>query len=79
VVECVTGRINEVGEFAPWHRVPFKALKQAAAGSEHTYGVDLASAMSHLPMEGLRHYEVRAYPHHRLQAHPFECGCMRWL
>ena len=79
VVECVTGRINEVGEFAPWHRVPFKALKQAAAGSEHTYGVDLASAMSHLPMEGLCHYEVRAYPHHRLQAHPFECGCMRWL
>jgi starch phosphorylase len=79
VVECVIGQVSELGEFVPWHRLPFKALEQPTAGSEQTYDVDLASAMSELPMEGLRHYEVRVYPYHRLQAHRFECGCMLWL
>jgi starch phosphorylase len=79
VVECLIGRLTELGEFTPAHRIPFEAVKHTAARNEQTYRVDLASAMADLPMEGLRHYQVRVYPHHRLQAHPFECGCILWL
>ncbi|MGA7980632.1 MAG: alpha-glucan family phosphorylase [Chromatiaceae bacterium] len=78
VVECVIGRLSELGDFLPAHQIAFKATKRATE-TEQTYRIDLASAASELPMEGLQHYEVRVYPHHPLQAHPFECGCMLWL
>jgi starch phosphorylase len=79
VVECLIGRLTDLGEFRSARRVPFKAAKRAPAGSEQTYCLDLASAMDEPPLEGLRHYQIRVYPHQRLQAHPFECGCMLWL
>jgi starch phosphorylase len=79
VVECLIGRLTQFGDFVPAHRIPFTAAEAASAGSEQTYWVDLTSAGDDLPMEGLRHYQVRVYPHHRLEAHPFECGCILWL
>jgi glycogen phosphorylase len=79
VVECVVGRLGELGEFLWQRRIPFQPAVEEAAGGEQIYFVDLAAAVSELPMEGLLHYEVRLYPHHRLQAHPLECGCMLWL
>jgi starch phosphorylase len=79
VVECLIGRVTELGEFTPSHRVPFQAGDEAPAGNAQTYRADLASAVADHPMEGLRHYQVRVYPHHRLEAHPFECGCILWL
>jgi starch phosphorylase len=79
VVECVIGRVSELGEFLAAQHVRFKAAEAAEAGIGQIYHADLASAMSDLDLVALRHYEVRVYPHHRLEAHPFECGFVRWI
>jgi starch phosphorylase len=79
VVECVIGRVSQLGEFLPAQHVRLKAAKEAETGNGQIYHVDLASAMSDLDLVALRHYELRIYPRHRLEAHPFECGFVRWL
>jgi starch phosphorylase len=79
VVECVLGAINELDDFTPTQRIALKPAKRRGDEVSHTYRIDLASAHVDLPMQGLRHYKIRAYPHHPLLAHPFECGCMLWL
>jgi hypothetical protein len=79
VVECVIGRVGALGEFLPAQHVRFDAAKEAEPGIGQIYRVDLAAAMADPELVALRHYEVRAYPRHRLEAHPFECGFVRWL
>ena len=42
-------------------------------------GETLYTLTAPLSENGLFTYQVRAFPHHRLLAHPFETGCMLWL
>ena len=76
VVECVLGRTTDLEEFEPSDSIRFTAVEDNAKG-ETIYRVDLCA--SDIPVSGLQHYKIRAYPHHRLLAHRAETGCMLWL
>jgi starch phosphorylase len=71
-VECVLGNENRDEEFIKQACYPLIPGTQEGGVSEYVL---------ELPMEdaGLFRYEIRAFPHHPLLAHPFETGCMLWL
>ena len=48
---------------------------------ETVYSVDLCSGggAEGCGIHGLKHYKIRAYPHHQLLARRFECGRMLWI
>lgn len=72
VVECLYGKIQADGKFQALDRRAFKPLTTT---NDHVeFGLELAPESA-----GLLHYKLRIYPHHPLQAHPFEMGCMLWV
>ena len=72
VVECLYGKTQSDGKFQTLDRRAFIPVKNA--GDTVEFALDFAPEQS-----GLLHYQLRIYPHHPLQAHPFELGCMLWV
>lgn len=77
VVECVLGTRNSLGKFTPGSTLTLAA--EAGGGGEMIYRGDFYQADSELLKHGPQLYQIRAYPHHPLLAHRFECGLMKWL
>ncbi|VAW96108.1 Glycogen phosphorylase, partial [hydrothermal vent metagenome] len=73
VVECLMGTTTVHEELIVQMRIPLQADGEKV-DKQQTFILDLEPVLS-----GLQHYKIRAYPHHVLQAHPFETGCMIWL
>ncbi|MEA3413754.1 MAG: alpha-glucan family phosphorylase [Pseudomonadota bacterium] len=73
VVECLSGRRNEAGEFEA--SMTCRLEPEAPDATQ-----DVVFCNDFLPqLPGLQHYAIRAYPYHRLLSHPLEVGRMRWL
>lgn len=72
VVECVLGTETPGGDVTP-HSV-HRLVHSGAVDGRALFAIDLAP-----PAAGLLSYRLRAYPWHRLLAHPFELGRMRWI
>jgi starch phosphorylase len=90
VVDCVFGRISELGLFKVECVAGVGGGRQADCGLRletegelregmTVYRVDLAEKDLQTRMVGLVHYKIRIYPYHSLQAHRFELGLMKWL
>jgi starch phosphorylase len=79
VVECLLVNESELGDFRPWHSLTLEPGDEPDDRGEAPYRTDLARIGGGVELAGLEHFEIRAYPHHRLLNHPFECGCMLWL
>ncbi|HEX4881243.1 MAG TPA: alpha-glucan family phosphorylase [Porticoccaceae bacterium] len=73
VVECVLGRESATGEFETVSVHPLHHDGRMPDGRTQ-FTLDLQPSAS-----GLLSYQIRIYPWHRLLAHPFELGRMRWL
>jgi len=66
IVECRVGRLDAHNQFVVQQVVTL-------AADDGRWQADVE------PLCGLQHYQIRAYPHHRAQAHRFEMGLMIWL
>lgn len=73
MVECLTGRCNDAGEFQASVICRLEP-EDTRATDEAVFSRDFLPALA-----GLQHYSIRVYPYHRLMSHPLEMGCMRWL
>jgi starch phosphorylase len=90
VVECVFGRINELGQFQVQCIVEGSGAAHADCSLRldtdgevrdgfTRYRLDLAATDLQTRMVGLVHFKLRVYPYNPLQAHRFELGLMKWL
>ena len=50
-----------------------------ADGEDGENGTAIYRLAEPIEVPGRYEYQVRAYPHHPMLAHPFETGLMRWL
>lgn len=72
-IECVFYSSDEDGPPRTGACYTFERSSDAGDGETlYTLNVPLSE-------NGLFSYQVRAFPYHRLLAHPFETGCMLWL
>lgn len=77
-LECVFGSVDELGRFLPQSTARLLPMG-SGLGERVRFRTELDTLYSSLHLVGLRHFKLRAYPHHKQLSHPFEVGCMRWL
>jgi starch phosphorylase len=85
VMECVFGRLDRLGAFQPVCigengdcTLHLHTDGKTSKGLTRYLG-DLAQADLQTRMSGLVHYQLRVFPQHRLLAHRFETGRMKWF
>ena len=77
-VECLSGRLDEVGAFVATGSTLLEPAGDAGGG-ETLYRLDLRGDGGRPLGDGLGHFKVRLFPYHPLLAHRFETGRMLWL
>ena len=77
-MECLSGRLDEVGAFVATGSTLLEPAGDAGGG-ETLYRLDLRGDGGRPLGDGLGHFKVRLFPYHPLLAHRFETGRMLWL